>query len=189
MDFFRKTYKTFHGKDEGADKVLAQAKATAVPPPEFSIESATDAEKKQAEDLKARIDSDPGFGLWYTIRQNLTQDQGDAFFDKTVKNALIPGGAHGVRTFSGTVISIDPPDRPTKILVGVDDPLKPDATLEFSKPLPVSSLDKIKPGQKLQFSGVVSKYAKDPYMLTFEEPAIVGVQTSASGSKAATKRK
>jgi hypothetical protein len=61
----------------------------------------------------------------------------------------------------------------------VEDPTKPDATLTFSKPLPTSALDKIKVGQKIDFSGVADSYTKDPYMLTFGDPTIPGVQTTA----------
>ena len=188
MDFFTTAYKEFHGGIDGMDQVLAQAKTSALPPANFSIGSAADAANKDAEELKRRIASDPAFGLWYTIRQNLTGDQGDTFFDKTVKDALIPGGANGVRTFSGTVISVESPDRPAKVLAGVDDPAKPDATLEFAKPLSVRALDKIKAGQKIEFSGVVSRYTKDPYMLTFKEPTIPGVETTGADKNAAHKQ-
>jgi hypothetical protein len=111
----------------------------------------------------------------------------DIFFDKTVKDALIPGGANGIRTFSGTVISVDRSGRPTTVLVGVDGPTNPDATLEFAKPLPPTAFDKIKAGQKLEFSGVVSMYVKDPYMLTFKEPAILGIRTNGADQKPAHK--
>ena len=41
------------------------------------------------------------------------------------------------------------------------------------------ALDKIKVGQKIDFSGVADSYTKDPYMLTFKDPTIPGVQTTA----------
>jgi hypothetical protein len=189
MEFFKRAYKEFHGGTEGTHQVLAQARTTVLPPANFSVISAVDAAKKEVEELKARIASDPGFGLWYTIRQNLTGDHGDIFFDKAVKEALIPGGAHGVESFSGTVISVDSPDRPTKVLVGVDDPTKPDATLDFAKPLPAAALDKIKAGQKVEFSGIVSRYTKDPYMLTFKEPTILDVPADGTDRKPEHKRK
>jgi tetratricopeptide (TPR) repeat protein len=178
-------YKEFHGGPDGVEQVLAQAKTSAFPPANFSIGSAADAAAREAEALNTRIASDPGFALWYTIRQNLTGEQGAAFFEKTVKDTMIPGGAQGVRNFSGTVISIDSPDKAVKISIGIDDPTKPDAVLEFSKPLP---LDKIKAGQKIEFSGVVSQYVKDPYLLTFKDPSIAGVPTNVSDKKPAHKQ-
>ncbi len=90
--------------------------------------------------------SDPAFKIWYAIKQNLQDHKGDAFFTSDVNGVEVPGGAEGVKTFSGTVISVDPPDRPTKVVLGVEDPTKPDATLEFSQPLPPDALNTIKVG-------------------------------------------
>ncbi len=189
LDYFNKAYKDYKGNSDGADQVLAQAKTSALPPAGFTITSQADVANKQAADINARIASDPQFKLWYTIKQNLTGDQGDQFFNNTVKDAEIPGGAEGVKTFTGTVISIDPPDRPTKVVLGVEDPTKGDATLEFSQPLPASALDKVKVGEKLDFSGVADSYAKDPYMLTFKDPTVPGVQTTAPPRKGTSRRR
>lgn len=183
LDYFNKAYKDYHGGADGADQILAQAKTGALPPADLKITSQADLANQQADEINKRIASDPQFKLWYTIKQNLTGDNGDAFFNSNVKDAEIPGGAEGVKDFTATVISIDPPDHPTKVVVGVEDPAKPDATLEFSQPLPSEALDKIKVGQKLDFSGVADSYIKDPYMLTFKDPTIPGVQTSAPPKK------
>jgi len=179
LDYFNKAYKDFHGSADGGDQILAQAKTSALPPADLNITGAADVANAEAAKLNDRMNSDPAFKLWYTIKTNLTGDQGDSFFNSSVKDAEIPGGAEGVKTFSGTVISIDPPDHPTKVVLGIEDPAKPDATLEFSQPLPTEALDKIKVGQKVDFSGVADSYTKDPYMLTFKDPTIPGVQTTA----------
>lgn len=180
LDYFNKAYSDFHGSADGADKILADAKTNALPPAgDLNITSAADLANAAAAKMNDRINSDPQFKLWYTIKQSLTGDQGDVFFNSNVKDAEIPGGAEGVKDFTGTVISIDPPDHPTKVVLGIEDPTKPDATLEFTQPLPASALDKVKVGQKLDFSGVADSYNKDPYMLTFKDPTIPGVQTTA----------
>ena len=81
------------------------------------------------------MDSDPSFKLWETIKTNLTTPDGQNFFNNTVKDAEIPGTAvPGVTNFTGTVISVDPPDKPTTITLGVEDPKTPDATWVFSSP-------------------------------------------------------
>lgn len=188
LDYFNKAYKDYHGSADGADQILTEAKTDALPPGPLNITSQAEIANKQAADINARIASDPQFKLWYAIKQSLTGDQSDQFFNSDVKDAEIPGGAEGVKTFSGTIISIDPPDRPTKVTLGVEDPTKADATLEFSSPLPASALDKIKVGSKLDFSGVADSYAKDPYMLTFKDPTVPGVQTSAPARKATRRR-
>ncbi|HEY3456362.1 MAG TPA: hypothetical protein VGK64_17415 [Bryobacteraceae bacterium] len=175
-DFFNKAYKEYKGNAEGADQVLAQAKASALPPPGFTITSAAKQAQEEAAKINQRMDADPAFKLWYTIKSNLTGDQADAFFANSVKDFEIPGGAEGVKTFSGTVISIDPPDKPSKVVLGIQDPAKPDCTLTFSTALPASALDTIKVGSKIDFSGVADSFTKDPYMLTFKDPDIPGVQ-------------
>ena len=142
LDYFNKAYQDYHGGADGADQILAQAKTSALPPADLNIPSQADTANKQADAMNARISSDPQFKLWYTIKQSLTGDQGDQFFNSNVKDAEIPGDAQGVKDFTGTVISIDPPDRPTKVVLGVEDPGKSDRTLEFSTPLPASALDR-----------------------------------------------
>jgi hypothetical protein len=80
-----------------------------------------------------------------------------------------------VKNFSGTVISADP----SKVTLGVEDPTKPDTALLFTTPLKDTEAAKIKVGDKLEFSGIADSYVKDPYMLTFKDPTIPGVETTA----------
>jgi len=189
LDYFNKVYKEFHGSSDGADQILAQSKTNALPPGPLSITSQADTANKAAADINARIASDPQYKLWYAIKSSLTGDQSQQFFNSNVKDAEIPGGAEGVKNFTGTVISMDPADRPTKVVLGVDDPAKPDATLEFSAPLAASALEKIKVGNKLDFSGVADSFNKDPYMLTFKDPTVPGVQTAARKPTAARRHR
>lgn len=188
MDYFKKVYTQFHGNADGEDQLLAQAKTNALPPDGFNITSAAAIANQQAEQINTRLGSDPAFKIWYAIKQSL-QDKGDAFFNSDVKDAEIPGGAEGVKDFTGTVISLDPPDKPTKVVLGVEDPTKPDATLTFSQPLPPEALDTIKVGNKIQFSGVADSYTKDPYMLTFKDPSIPGVKTTAPPKRGTVRRR
>ena len=183
MDYFKKVYSQYHGSADGQDQLLAQAKSAALPPDGFTMTSAAAAANKEAAATQDRINSDPAYKMWYAVKQSLTGDQGAQFFKSNMDGVEVPGGAQGVKDFNGTVISIDPPDRPTKVVLGVDDPTKPDATLIFSQPLPASALDKIKVGQKLEFSGVADSFTKDPYMLTFKDPTVPGVQTAAPARK------
>ena len=183
MDYFNKTYKNYHGNSDGADQMLAQAKTQALPPADLKLGSAQEAENKQAEALQSRINSDPAFKIWYAIKQQLTGDSGPAYFNSSVKGNEVPGESVPSKTFSGTIISVDPPDAPTKVVLGIEDPAKPDATLTFSKPLAAAALDKIKVGQKIDFSGIADSFTKDPYMVTFVDPTVPGVQTTAPARK------
>jgi hypothetical protein len=184
MDYFNKAYKDFHGSDEGKDQMLAQAKTQPLPPEGLQITSAADLANKQADVLNARINSDPAFKTWYAVKQNL-QDKGDPFFNESVKEYELPGDTVPSKAFSGTVVSVDP----SKVTVGVEDPTKPDATLEFSQPLPAAAMDKVKVGEKIDFSGIAESYVKDPYMLTFKDPTIPGVQTATPARKGKGKKR
>jgi len=176
MDFFNKLYKTYHGSDDGKDQVLAQAKTSALPPSGFAISSIEAKMTAEADAMNARIKADPAFALWYSIKTNLVGDQGPTFFANNVKDAEIPGGAQGVKNFSGTILTVEPADKPTRVTVGVEDPTKADATLLFTNPIPTAALTKIKVGEKIDFGGVADSFTKDPYMLTFKDPDVAGVE-------------
>ncbi len=178
LDYFNTAYKNFHGSADGSQGLLDQAKTNAIPPDNLNITNQADVANKEADALTARMNSDPAFKLWEEVKTSLTSPTGDQFFTSSMKGTEVPGGAGGVKNFTGTIITIDPTDAPTKVTLGVEDPTKPDTTLSFSKPLPASALDKVKVGEKLEFSGIADSYTKDPYMLTFIDPTVPGVQTA-----------
>ena len=101
------------------------------------------------------------FKQWYQVQQSLIGDQGQSNFDANVKEAQLPGG--DVKFFKGTVISMDPAEKPTKIVVGVSDPTVADATLTFDSPV----TSPVKVGDVIEFSGVADSFTKSPYIITF----------------------
>jgi hypothetical protein len=182
LDYFNKFYKDYHGSADGADTILTAAKTSALAPAGFKFPpSAAELANNEAQAINDRMKAHPDFQLWMTIKTNLTAPDGQNFFNSTVKDAEIPGTAvPGVTSFTGTVISVDPPDKPTTITLGVDDPKVPDATLTFSEP--INPVTPIKPGDQLAFSGVADSYTASPYMLTFKDPSL-------PDTKLATERK
>ena len=175
LAYFNDAYAKYHGSADGASQILDQAKTSALPPTGFAIGSAQAKANADAEKTNARMASDPAFKLWYAIESQLKTDQGPAFFSSNVKDTEIPGGAEGVKNFTGTVISADP----SKVTLGVEDPAVPDTTILFSTPLKDTEAAKIKVGDKLDFSGIAESFTKDPYMLTFKDPTIPGIVTTA----------
>ncbi len=101
--------------------------------------------------------------LWETIKGQLVGDNGPAYFDSSVKDAALPGGANGVMKFNGKLVSATPETRPKEITVAIGGDA-PNATLKLDEPLP----GKMDPGGDIAFSGVAKEFTKDPYMLTFE---------------------
>ncbi len=189
MEFFNKLYKSYHGSDDGKDQVLAAAKTSALPPAGFTISSIEAKMNADAEAMNARIKADPGFALWYSIKTNLVGDQGPTFFANNVKDAEIPGGAQGVKAFNGTILTVEPADKPTRVTVGIEDPTKADATLLFTNPIPAAALTKIKVGEKIDFGGVADSFTKDPYMLTFKDPDVPGVELAPAPPRKSRKKR
>ncbi len=153
-------------------------RSQALPPEGLQITSAADLANKQADALNARISSDPAFKIWYAVKQNV-QDKGDAFFNDQVKDFELPGDAAPSKTFSGTVVSVDP----SKVTLGIEDPTKPDATLEFSQPLPAAAMDKIKVGEKIDFSGIADSYVKGSVHVDVQGPDHPGCANGHAGSQ------
>ena len=171
LDYLTKTYTTYHGSNEGLDKLLTLAKNSPFPPEGFKIESARDIAAKKAAAEEDFAKAHPDLGLWQAIKESLLKDGGDAYFE-SIKGALVPAGANGVQKFKGKIVSMTPETKPKQIVLALEQPNVPDVTLELSEALP----GKMEAGEELQFEGVAKSYTKQPFMLVFEtEPdKIVG---------------
>jgi hypothetical protein len=160
--YFDKQYFGYHGSAEGADKVLAIAKASAIPPEGFDIESITSISKKQLDADEEKRKANPMITFWTDTKTALVS--GTAPID-TIKDAELPGTAvPGVTKFKGKIVSLSPALRPKKIVVAVEKDGVGDCTLVFEAALP----GKMDVGSEIEFSGVVKDVSKDPYMLTLE---------------------
>lgn len=173
MSSFEKNYINFHGSKEDIEEVLKLAQSTAVPPEGFKIESQDEIMAKQEEALKK---SNPVLALWVGIKRELTGANGPSYFENSLKNAHIPGpdgilvGETTVKKLKGTVVSVDPPKRPKKVVLGLSSPNMSEVTLVFENPLAAAP----EPGTELEFAGVVTEYSLEPFNVTFEvEPADV----------------
>jgi len=171
LDYLTKTYTTYHGSNEGLDKLLTLAKNSPFPPEGFKIESARDIAAKKAAAEEDFAKAHPDLGLWQAIKESLLKDGGDAYFE-SIKGALVPAGANGVQKFKGKIVSMTPETKPKQIVLALEQPNVPDVTLELSEALP----GKMEAGEELQFEGVAKSYTKQPFMVVFEtEPdKIVG---------------
>lgn len=167
MSSFEKNYINFHGSKEGMEEVLKLAQTSAVPPEGFKIESQDEIMVKQEEELKK---TNPVLALWVGIKRELTGANGAAYFENSLKNAHIPGpdgimvGETTIKRLKGTVVSVDPPKRPKKVVLGLSSPNMSEVTLVFENPLPVAP----EPGTVLEFGGVVTEYSLEPFNVTFE---------------------
>ena len=160
--YFVKQYSTFHGKNDADLKELRQlAVAQPMPPAGFTIK---DVNQIEADKDAAATAADPQLALWNKLKDGLKADSGQQYFESSVKDAALPGGAGGVTRFRGKLIEMKPAVRPKELIVDMNDDGTPDATLKFETALP----GKADPGTVIQFEGVASAFTKEPFMLTFD---------------------
>ena len=160
--YFVNAYNRYHGQDPEALKSLReQAKAQPFPPAGFKIDTVEELKAKNEEEFRKK---NPALALWMTLKQALTAADGDQYFNNNMKGAEVPGGAGGVQTFKGKLISSKPALHPKELVLSIADGTTPDATLVLDAPLP----GKAEPGIEIEFAGVPSAYTKDPYNITFD---------------------
>lgn len=166
--FLAKAYATFHGSPMGLDQLDMTAKADALPPAGFVIESTVDIAKQKEAAREAAAKANPMLALWNDIRDNLKGDNSDMYW-MSVKGAGVPGGVNGVMKFTGKLVSAEPETKPKTLMIAVGGDM-PDAKLVLEEPLP----GKMEPGGEISFNGVPTDFMKDPYMMTFDvDPADV----------------
>jgi tetratricopeptide (TPR) repeat protein len=161
-----KTYTAYHGSNDGLDKLMALAKANALPPDGFTIESTADIAMAKAKAEEDAMKANPMMAMWKTIKDGLTGSDPDGFFASSVKGAALPGGANGVTKFKGKLVSAKPEVRPKELVIAVQDPAG-DCTLKLAEGQ-TPWAGKMEPGGDIEFEGVATAYSKAPYMLTLE---------------------
>lgn len=154
---FQKTYATYHGSAEGADKLLADSKSAALPPADFKILSKADIVKSQMEKEEELKKANPQLALWKSIKDALTGQQAQSYFDEHMKGAELP-------EFKGKLLAVKPEVKPKELVLSVEDGTTPDTTLILDEALP----GKMDPGAEIGFKGIATKYAASPFTVTFE---------------------
>ncbi len=157
-----KVYNTYHGADDAGLKDLRTLAVggTPAPPAGFKIK---DKNEIDADNQNKLAKDNPSLAMWKTIKDNLVAPNGDMYFE-SIKGALIPGGANGVKKFSGKLISSKPELKPKELVLAISDDTTPEVTLKFETALP----GKADPGTVIGFEGIPSAFAKDPFMVTFD---------------------
>lgn len=185
--YLEKAYVQYHGDRSGLAELLEQAKTQALPPPDFKIKTATEIAIEKEEEFKK---TNPELALWMGLRKELTGPNGEQFFEASMKGAAVPGGAGGIQSLKGHLISAKPAVNSKELVIGVADAATPEVTLKLETPV------KGKPviGSELNFEGVPELFVRDPFMITFDQAKVTNVKTEAPAprspaKKAATKKK
>lgn len=184
---FEKNYVNFHGSKDGIEAVIAAAKASPIPEG-IKIESQDEILQKQEEELKK---TNPQLALWLTIKRELTKAEGAAYFQGSLKDSQIPGGAEvggtKVEKLKGKLVSCDKPKLAKKLVVGVSSAEMSEITLA----LPAAIAACPEKGTELEFSGQVIEFTAEPFNVTFdvETKDVTGLPVAAPAKKAAAPAK
>lgn len=146
-------YTSYHGEAAGLEQLLAAAAAAPDPPAGFTIESAGDiALRKQDEALERE---NPRLADWVRMRRQLEGPDGEKFFAGTLRN-------NPFARIKGTLMSSDPPDKPTQLVIAVMDQTAPEIVVKLSAEFPNGALS----GTPLEFEGTVDSFTRGPFTLT-----------------------
>jgi tetratricopeptide (TPR) repeat protein len=160
--FFEKAYVKYHGSKNEMDEVIKVAKASALPPKDFKIESFIDIKNREAKEL---WEKNPQLAFWRDLKTALTDEATASTYWEAMKGTAVPGDSKPeVKKLKGKVISLRPPLRPKEIVLGIESADTPEVTLRLEQPYP----NRAEVGTELEFSGVAADLVRDPFMLTFE---------------------
>jgi len=172
--FLTNTYKALHGTDEGLSDLKEQAKASPLPPAGFRIKTSSEIAMEQ----QAKFQKDnPQLATWMGIEGQLSGDNGQAFFDGSLKDADVHGDG-GAKALKGTVIGMmtkvaDKPSKPAtcnpnELLVAIPLPGQTADTAKVKLHLDTALKGKVDNGTEVQWDGVPSVFTKDPFQLTMD---------------------
>jgi tetratricopeptide (TPR) repeat protein len=163
MSTLKNLYAQWHGGTDGLDQLIADAKTSALPPQNFTILNKQQVAVQQAAAEQKRIEdmekTNPGLALWLRLKQTLTSDQGQAYFDAHMKDTEIP------IEITGKLMSETPEARPKELVLAIANDTTPDATVELEAPMAC----KMDPGAEIGFkNGIALSYTANPFMVTFK---------------------
>ena len=133
QNYVNQVYTAFHGSDEGLKEFQQAGRKAPMPPPDFKLASATElAQEKEAQFEK----SNPQLALWMKVKGQLSDTNGQQYFDSQLKDAAVP-------KLKGTLVEAKPACHSKELLVAVPEPdqqgtLRPEITLKLDAPTRVS---------------------------------------------------
>jgi tetratricopeptide (TPR) repeat protein len=154
--YLNKIYSAYHGPDDEDLKKLRQlAKGSALPPADFKIKTSAEIAAEKEEEFKTK---NPQLALWMSIRRQLTDANGDQYFESAMKGSALP-------KLKGTLVDAKPACRSKELVVALSDATHPEVTLKLEMPLTI----KPELGTEIQFDkGAPTEFDKNQFNLTME---------------------
>ncbi len=181
QNYVNQVYTAYHGSDEGLKEFQQAAAKAPMPPPDFKLASATEvAQEKEAQFEK----SNPQLALWMKVKGQLSDTNGQQYFDSQLKDAAVP-------KLKGTLVEAKPACHAKELLVAVPEPgqqstLQPEITLKLDAP----TTGKPTAGAEIEWEGVPSAFSREPFMLTMdtEKAKIDGLKEEHCGPAAPARK-
>ena len=158
--YLKNVYRQYHGGEDGLDQLKQQSLASPTPPADFHILSGTEVMNAKQKEFAEKY---PDLALWMSIKSQLTDTNGQQYFENNMKGLAIP-------KLKGTLVEAKPACRPKELLVAVPLPdAKPPYTSEISLKLDAPLTGKPEDSLELTWAdGVPSAFTKDPFLLTID---------------------
>jgi hypothetical protein len=120
-DYANSVYTGYHGSDEGLDQLKQQARSSPLPPAGFKIPTSTEVASIKQKQFAEKF---PQYALWMGIRGQLTDTNGQQYFEGQLKDADVSGQS-GNRALKGMVLDGRPTCHSRELMVSIPDPSKP----------------------------------------------------------------
>jgi tetratricopeptide (TPR) repeat protein len=167
LEYGRKKYIRYHGKEDGWTDLVNQAKGSSsiMPPAGFTVAAAPPppSPAEQAADLvKSKDPKQMSFAEWELVLSSGNQQAADTVWN-AIKDKAVKLGANVI---SATASKIT--------LAGSDDDIeakKADIELTMEKPLPAKLVPAV--GTLMNFQGTVSSYTPNPFMMTMTDGVLL----------------
>jgi len=154
--FLERNYVAFHGDKSGLQELIDLALRNPFPPADLTIKSRAQILAEQEEEFRQK---EPQKFLWVQIKKGLTDANGPAYWESTLKGSAMP-------KLKGKVISVSPANRPKEITVAIMSNDTPEIKLRMDK----AFVNKAEPGTELEFeAGVAAEFSGDPFLLTVDQ--------------------
>jgi hypothetical protein len=167
LDYARKKYIRYHGKEDGWNELVAQAKASTsiMPPAGFTVAAAPPppSPAEQAADLvKSKDPKQMSFAEWELVLASGNAQAADAVWT-AIKDKAVKLGANVISATASKVMLAGSAD-------DFDDK-KADITLTMAKPIPAKLIPQV--GSLMQFQGTASSYTPSPFMMTMTDGVLL----------------
>jgi len=181
IKFGRSRYVKYHGSDQGWDDLLAQTKATPLPPAGFAItQYVPPTPQQQAADLvKTKKPEEMSFAEWELVLSVGTQEDQDKVWS-TLKGKNLQMAEVQVIASSPTKL---------ELAASVDDIEKGIADIELSFPAAIPAKSLPKAGDKINFEGTPVSYTPSPFVMVMEKGALLTKAAPAPTRKPPVRKK